>query len=392
MPKKSEQLPAEDTIVEVAPNILRLQLPANFTGLGHVNMYTMIDDRGIAVVDPGLPGKKHWPAIPARLKAAGFKIADIHTIVVTHSHPDHFGGAGRLAIEAGAEIVTHAVFRMPWDDSPDIVTLENTDPDSEDPPDDDGPGRHDPHGHGHDGHRGHGSTGAAATPVRWGKPGTRWGKTAPWGGTGFRPSFKHRMVMRSQRYFQQRYFVPTVPTQRMIDGEVIRLAGREFFAIHTPGHTDDHLCLFDPEAGVMISGDHVLPGITPHISGIGAASDPLDEFVQSLDRVATHKDAVKIVLPAHGVPFTDLAGRVDAIKAHHVERLEKVLEISTGLGRPGTVEEFTQGLFSPRHWGNMAESETWAHLEHLRHQGRAECHSRDGLLVYSVRPGDELEG
>ncbi len=379
MPKKSEQMPAEDTIVEVAPNILRLQLPANFTGLGHVNMYTMIDDRGIAVVDPGLPGKKHWPAIPARLKAAGFKIADVHTIVVTHSHPDHFGGAGRLALEADARIVTHAVFRMPWDDAPDLVTLENTDPDSEDPPADD----HGHAGHGHEHGRRAGQA-AAAKPVRYGKGTMRWGKTTPWGGKGFRPAFKHRMVMRSQRYFQRKYFVPTVPTHRMIDGEVIRLAGREFFAIHTPGHTDDHLCLYDPEAGVMISGDHVLPGITPHISGIGAASDPLDEFVQSLDRVGTYKDSVKIVLPAHGVPFTDLIGRVEAIKAHHVERLEKVLEISRALGRPGTVEEYTQGLFPPKHWGNMAESETWAHLEHLRHQGRAECNSREGLLVYSI--------
>lgn len=56
-PLKSEQLQATDEIVEVAPGVLRTQLPANITGLGHVNMYVLEDERGVAVVDPGLPGK-----------------------------------------------------------------------------------------------------------------------------------------------------------------------------------------------------------------------------------------------------------------------------------------------------------------------------------------------
>ena len=41
-------------------------------------------------------------------------------------------------------------------------------------------------------------------------------------------------------------------------------------------------------------------------------------------------------------------------------------------------------LFSERAWGNMAESETYAHLEHLRLTDRAESRWQDGLLVYTV--------
>ena len=74
-----------------------MQLPIWMPGLGHVNMYGLVDDKGIAVVDPGLPGPQSWKALKARLKTAGYKIKDVHTVVVTHSHPDHFGGAGRLA-------------------------------------------------------------------------------------------------------------------------------------------------------------------------------------------------------------------------------------------------------------------------------------------------------
>ena len=53
---KQEQEPATEEITEVAPGVLRMQLPIAFTGLGHVNCYALEDERGFAVVDPGLPG------------------------------------------------------------------------------------------------------------------------------------------------------------------------------------------------------------------------------------------------------------------------------------------------------------------------------------------------
>ena len=75
------------------------------------------------------------------------------------------------------------------------------------------------------------------------------------------------------------------PTRRLDDADVIELAGREWVALHTPGHTPDHLCLFDPTTGLVLSGDHVLPTITPHISGLTTAADPLAQFFASLDRM-----------------------------------------------------------------------------------------------------------
>src|SRR5947207_10191799 len=98
---KSEQLPASDEIAEVAPGIIRMQLPIWMPGLGHVNMYGLMDDRGLAVVDPGLPGPQSWKAMKSRLAAAGYRTTDVHTVIVTHSHPDHFGAAGRLRKESG---------------------------------------------------------------------------------------------------------------------------------------------------------------------------------------------------------------------------------------------------------------------------------------------------
>jgi glyoxylase-like metal-dependent hydrolase (beta-lactamase superfamily II) len=175
-----------------------------------------------------------------------------------------------------------------------------------------------------------------------------------------------------------RWFRVPVPGLRLADMAPIRLANREWFGLWTPGHTNDHLCLWDPEAGVLIAGDHVLPTITPHISGM-VEGDPLARYVESLDRVASF-EGVNVVLPAHGHPFTDLAGRVEEMKRHHDERLERLREISNELGWANVIDVSHQ-LFAPRSWGSMAESETYAHLEHLRVRGEAQRREGPGGLI-----------
>src|SRR6202041_3817896 len=112
---KQEQMDASPDIVEVVPGILRLQLPIDFTGFGHVNTYALEDDRGFALVDPGLPGEASWTALLARMDDAGIPLRRVHTVVITHSPPDHFGGAGLLAQESGAEIVASDRFRTFFD-------------------------------------------------------------------------------------------------------------------------------------------------------------------------------------------------------------------------------------------------------------------------------------
>ena len=54
--------------------------------------------------------------------------------------------------------------------------------------------------------------------------------------------------MRAARRLPRLFRTPT-PTVRLDDRQIIRLAGREWLALHTPGHTEDHLCLVDPASG-----------------------------------------------------------------------------------------------------------------------------------------------
>ncbi|HEY1740101.1 MAG TPA: MBL fold metallo-hydrolase, partial [Acidimicrobiia bacterium] len=380
-PKKSEQEPASEEIIEVAPGILRMQLPIWMPGLGHVNMYGMVDADGVALIDPGLPGPQSWRALRKRLKDAGIPMKRVHTVIVTHSHPDHFGGAGRLAREAGARLVTHHAFST-WtvkgpttaqgalseeaarrleleaamlaqtvDVNPDEIPTIDQVPDLV-----------------------HDDTDEVETTS---KP---WKGTTPWGAPNNGPPLKRRLVIRGLRFL----FDAPRPTHRVHHADRMMLAGREWWCIHTPGHTVDHLCLFDPETGTLLSGDHVLPTITPHVSGV-QKGDSLKSYLATLDLVA-RLPGVAQGLPAHGKPFDDVPARVQAIKEHHAERMEMLRKAGLALG-PATVTDLSHEVFPKRHWGTMAESETFAHLEHMVHAGIAESwRDSDGYLEYRVAP------
>jgi glyoxylase-like metal-dependent hydrolase (beta-lactamase superfamily II) len=370
--KRQEQEPARSEVVEVAPDVLRMELPIHLPGLGHVNCYAILDSEGAAVVDPGLPGPATWRVMQERLRQAGLQVKDVHTVVVTHSHPDHFGCAVRFVEEAGAKVVAHHSFHFGPYSGPEMPEVSVDDL-----------AAHHRHAHGGDDDEDEVPETLRTAMDEASEIVARSHDTGrtPWGGQRPMPPFRTRMRWRVARW-AGRSFIPTIshPVQH---GDVLELAGREWFVVHTPGHTSDHFCLHDPTEDVFIAGDHVLPTITPHISGIASSPDPLASFFYSLDRVAEIQ-GVSQVLPAHGHPFDDLAARTEAIKRHHEERLDKVRAISRKLG-PSTVQAFSQQLFRQRSWGAMAESETYAHLEHLRIARHAERYEDDdGQLVYQT--------
>ena len=165
-PRRQEQERATADVTEVAPGILRAQLPIDMPGLGHVNCYVLEDERGVAIVDPGLPGRATLKTLTERLASAGIPLERVHTVVVTHSHPDHFGGAGWVRNETGAEIVTHERFTH-----------------------DLGPPR--PAGRRRRGRRRGAASASTVQTARqpWDPP--------PWGGEGYPFSFRRRMRMRA---------------------------------------------------------------------------------------------------------------------------------------------------------------------------------------------------
>src|SRR5262249_2822262 len=139
----------------------------------------------------------------------------------------------------------------------------------------------------------------------------------------------------------------------------------------TPGHCPSHVCLFQPEHRILITGDHVLGRISLFLE-YGWSPDPAGEFLSSLDSV----DALdaRLALSGHGPPFTDVHAHVDAdIAAYRKLVAEHLAAIGAGIdGGPQTGPSLARAVYeSPRVAGNASwmRAQTLCCLTHLQSMG-----------------------
>lgn len=364
-PVREERRPPESEVKEVAPGVLRIQLPMNMPGLGHVNCYVIEDRNGVALVDPGTPSLRSWQVLRKKLDEVGMPMRRVHTVVVTHSHPDHYGAAQRVREVSGAELVTHANFKTYWDphEESDLVHEVAVVTEYEVQ---------------------FNAIERSLLKVTGRERNSPWDRPVPWGGSPPDNEWRARFRWRVLPLLLSKVWQPPKPSTRVVDGQVLSLGDREWVSVHTPGHTADHLCLLDPVGGTFISGDHLLPTITPHISGLTTQRRPMGDFLLSLERMYTIDD-VRTVLPAHGLEFHDLAGRSREIFDHHQGRFDTLTNAAVHAPENEmTVPEFSKHLFKPHSWGPMADSETFAHLEYLRQTGKATTRTVEGQLRYRI--------
>ena len=102
MAHKQEQEDAQTEVTEVAKDILRMQLPIQMPGLGHVNMYCLLDGEGAAMwTRPA--GRVELAGDRRSLEAGGLRTTpraygDRHALA-----SGSFGGAARFAAETAAK-------------------------------------------------------------------------------------------------------------------------------------------------------------------------------------------------------------------------------------------------------------------------------------------------
>ena len=89
----------------------------------------------------------------------------------------------------------------------------------------------------------------------------------------------------------------------------------------------------DHRGGLLFTGDHVLPTITPSIGfELGARELPLQHYLSSLRLLLTRPDAR--LMPAHGYPTDSVHGRVHELLGHHAERFDQAERVLRSLGAP----------------------------------------------------------
>jgi glyoxylase-like metal-dependent hydrolase (beta-lactamase superfamily II) len=160
---------------------------------------------------------------------------------------------------------------------------------------------------------------------------------------------------------------------RLRDGDTVAAGAYTFRAVATPGHDPWHLCFYEPDRRLLLTGDHVLARITPAVMAFTLDLDPLSRYLASLDKVAALD--VTLALPAHRGPVDDLAARVAELHAHHARRREEFSALVAeghhavaALAR-GATWHYPDFDNWPPEQKFFALGETMAHLVALVHEG-----------------------
>jgi glyoxylase-like metal-dependent hydrolase (beta-lactamase superfamily II) len=298
-------------MVEVEEGLYRVTFSLPL-GIDHVHCYLVRSSSGFILVDTGLGSRdpeERWRPVLDSLDAP------IETIVVTHMHPDHVGGARDIAGLTGAPVyqgrIDHAQCALAWGER---------------------------------------------NPQRFAEY---------WALHGMPRETIDGIVSESGRLVDAVHWVER--PDRLLD------AGDEIdgWQVHVlPGHADGHIVL--ERNGVVLGGDTILTGITPTVGLYpNSRPDPLGDYLESLRWY--EERAPRVAYTGHREPVTDPAGRATEIAIHHADRLDRAEAALDGT--PLTAYDVSLALFQ----GNLsttlrrfATAEALAHLERLVLEGRAE--------------------
>ena len=321
---------------EEAPGVYRIPLPLPGDHLKAVNVYAIADGDQVVMIDGGWALAEAEELLTQSLGQIGYGLGDIREFLVTHIHRDHYTQAVAVrrafgtpvALGEGERASLEAIHTITV--HPDIAKL------------------------------------YAAGALQLSK------QLAEWRGDPELTNWES-------------------PDRWLTDGIDIALTTRTLRVIATPGHTRGHVVFHDVAANALFAGDHVLPHITPSIGfELVAAQSPLRDYLTSLQLVRALPDAR--LLPAHGPTTESTHSRVEALLAHHEERLAATAKaVANGAS---TAFEVANALTWTRHRRAfdeldmfnqiMAVHETMAHLEVLAERGGLTRSAADGIVRFAT--------
>jgi glyoxylase-like metal-dependent hydrolase (beta-lactamase superfamily II) len=305
----------------VLPGLWRLRLPLPWPGVPHCNAWALAAGSGVVLVDCGLHEPGSLGHLERALDMVGLSLEQVRLLVCTHAHADHYGQAAPVLERAGCELWMH----------PD-------------------------HAH---------MTAAAANPDAWL---ARRVEVARSSGVPEEALRRYEASRREQGFGLAGIVLPDRP---LVDGTTVDSDLGPWRVVETPGHAPSHVCLFQPDRRLLISGDHVLGRVSLYFD-LGDRPDPAADFLASLHRVEA-LDA-RLCLSGHGRTFTDVAGHIVANRALVGERLTRALA-AVELRGPITAFDAVPRVHEEAVTAGTAGwwlTETLCYLRHLELTGRVE--------------------
>lgn len=175
------------------------------------------------------------------------------------------------------------------------------------------------------------------------------------------------------------------------EGYPIEIGDYSFQCVETAGHTDGHICLYEPHKGLLIAGDHILGTITPNITLWGLGEDVLGNYLRNLDKIEELN--IELILPGHRDFIDDGRGRIAELKAHHNRRMEDIMDI-LGSATMDVTEiasrmkwDLSYEKWSDFPWGQkiFATGEAMSHLYHMVVLGQLLMKEHNGVLYFRKR-------
>ncbi|GAB3291989.1 MBL fold metallo-hydrolase [Parahaliea aestuarii] len=331
--------PAPGQPEEIAPGVYWARFPMPMS-LDHINIWLLEDGDGWTVVDTclNLPdSQKIWEQLFSGFMAG----KPVTRVIVTHMHPDHIGLAGWLLERFGCELwMTRDEFLM----CRAMV----------------------------------GDTGRPAPEVA-----IRFYREAGYN--------EEQLQSYREKFGGFGKAVYTLPDsyRRLTDRETLTIGDRYWQVIVGSGHSPEHACLYCPGLKLLISGDQVLPKITPNVSVFPTEphGDPISEWLDSCNRIRSLLPDDLLVLPAHEAPFYGLHTRLTQIIESHKRDLATLYDY---LSEPRRAVDCFPALFNRKLEGHnfgLATGETMANLNCLVHRRQASFEmDENGVKWYRQLP------
>jgi glyoxylase-like metal-dependent hydrolase (beta-lactamase superfamily II) len=308
----------------------------------HVNVHLINGSDGCLLVDTGWNTVWAFNALEEQLKEIGLGFGDITQIIITHMHGDHYGLSGKLKELSKAIVAIHQIEEA-------LIYSRYVDLN------------------------------------KFSADLTRWLQL-----NGVPEKDVHRLEAALQG--EKKLVLITPPDMTLQGGEKISFGSFNFEVIWTPGHSPGHICLYESERRLLLSGDHILPTIFPNVGLYPHSGDnPLGSYLSSLK--AIEQLQVDLILPSHEDVFTDFRQRIQEIFHHHEERREAIIEVlkegdKTAYEISQRIPWILNGITMsyaelPPLDKRLAVMSALAHLEKLRVDEEVGKIPIDGTMLYS---------